>query len=99
MRFHQAKNRFEELRKLLGIPPEAELSEMEKRVIELAPDGEIEPMTSEGAHAGLEEDDADEEQKAYRDAVVWVGEFTLESLFWELAITVTGDLVRLRKGR
>lgn len=82
----QATIRLEEVRSDLGIPEQAELVFVEKRIIELeSATGEVE--TALGA------------DPVYANQLAWIGKFTMRISFWEVAVDDRGSLIRLRKSR
>jgi hypothetical protein len=90
----QAKSRFK-------IPNEADLTNVDKMVIEKSTFGEMESLESReidrkknAQHLG----DKSQEMEGAR-IIAWVGRFDLDAMFWELAIDMDGTLVRLRKSR
>jgi hypothetical protein len=82
----QATNRLEEVRSDLGIPAQAKLVFVEKRIIELE-------RASGGVEAAIGAD------PVYANQLAWIGKFTLRISFWEVAVDERGSVIRLGKSR
>ncbi len=97
--------RFNHYRDSLGIPPQAQLASVEKRLIELGKENEIEEVVPIGSGFELDESEtySSELEEAgtptFSEQFAWVGEFVHGFLFWELALDSSGSLIRLRKSR
>lgn len=95
---NEAADKMAEYQKDLGIPPQARLDGLEKRFIEWSGMHEIEGMTA-GPVEDMPEAGLAEVIPSFEEKLVWVGRFEDAIASWELALDVSGTLIRLRKSR
>jgi hypothetical protein len=103
--FNEAVSILKDLQKKIDIPNDANFQFIEKRNIEIigdesgSPIGIIETNSPQVVESETPVGNNLQELPSISELVVWIGYFSKGPFFWELAINMNGELVRLRKSR